>query len=107
MKPILEVNGVSKKYRLISHQPYVALRDAITEFAKNPFKYLKPRQRNGELYKDEFWALKNISFTVSEGETVGIIGRNGAGKSTLLKILGRITHPTKGDVILRGRVASL
>jgi len=56
---------------------------------------------------EEFWALKNVSFDVAKGEVVGIIGRNGAGKSTLLKILSRITEPTQGRIVLRGRVASL
>jgi lipopolysaccharide transport system ATP-binding protein len=56
---------------------------------------------------EEFWALKNVSFQAKEGEVLGIIGRNGAGKSTLLKVLSRITEPSQGRVLLRGRVASL
>ena len=56
---------------------------------------------------EEFWALKNVSFEVKQGEVLGIIGRNGAGKSTLLKVISRITEPTEGRILLRGRVASL
>ena len=57
--------------------------------------------------EEDFWALKDINFEVKRGERVGIIGRNGAGKTTLLKLLSRITEPTTGRIILKGRVASL
>lgn len=56
---------------------------------------------------DTFWAIRDISFSAKAGEIIGIVGRNGAGKSTLLKILSRITEPTSGRAILRGRLASL
>lgn len=107
-KPIIEVNGIYKKYRLLARQPYYALRDEITSLLRDPFSRLKgDLSKHGRLAKDEFWALRDIHIKVSEGEVIGIIGRNGAGKTTLLKVLSRITPPTKGEIILRGRVASL
>ena len=69
---------------------------------ENLFSFLKPGSK-----KEEFWALQDISFDVMPGDTLGIIGKNGAGKSTLLKILSKITPPTKGSIIGRGRIASL
>ncbi|MBA2670879.1 MAG: ATP-binding cassette domain-containing protein, partial [Gemmatimonadetes bacterium] len=56
---------------------------------------------------EEFWALREVSFSVDAGEVIGVIGSNGAGKSTLLKILSRITEPTSGEITIRGRVGSL
>jgi len=96
MKPILEVQEVSKKFTL-NHQgtPYLNFRDK--------FSHLFTRNSR----KEEFWALKEVTFQVNRGESIGIIGRNGAGKSTLLKILSRITPPTRGRVVSRGRIASL
>ncbi len=109
-KPMIEVKGISKKYD-IAHMRggYVALRDVIANAFKNPFAFLanKTKSAVGLSKKEEFWALKNVSFNVARGEVVGVVGANGAGKSTLLKILSQITPPTEGEVILRGRVGSL
>ncbi|MFW9875002.1 MAG: ABC transporter ATP-binding protein [Candidatus Thorarchaeota archaeon] len=94
-KPVIKVRNVSKKYSISRQQSYFTLRDSIVNFFKK---------------KDEiqpFWALKNVTFDINKGEILGIIGRNGAGKSTLLKILARITPPTKGEIRVSGRVASL
>jgi lipopolysaccharide transport system ATP-binding protein len=112
-EPIIKVEGISKRY-IIGHQQaerYTALRDVITNNVKEALKKTKilvsgKAQMNG-VRKEEFWALKDISFDINEGDRVGIIGRNGAGKSTLLKILSRITEPTSGRISMRGRVASL
>ncbi len=102
MKPIIEIKNLSKKYKIGEIQPYYTLRDSLAGLFKNPIAAVKDQLR-----KDEFWALKDISFSVNQGDVVGIVGRNGAGKSTLLKILSQITPPTEGEAILRGRVGSL
>ncbi len=110
MKPIIEIRGLGKRYN-ITHRPrgYVALRDVLTEIGKRPFRFIEKKAKTalGRTVKEEFWALKDINLAIGRGEAVGIIGANGAGKSTLLKILSRITPPTEGEAILRGRVASL
>ncbi len=97
MKPILEVQSIGKKYR-IQHQSggYLSLREKMT----NALKFKRDEV-------EDLWALKDVSFDVQPGESIGIIGRNGAGKSTLLKILSKITPPTTGRIISRGRIASL
>ncbi|MFH0854061.1 MAG: ABC transporter ATP-binding protein [bacterium] len=107
---IIKVSNISKKYNINQHQGgYVALRDVLTNIIKNPFNFAKHKAKAivGKTEKEEFWALRDISFTVEKGEAIGIIGSNGAGKSTLLKILTRITPPTEGEIRMQGKVASL
>jgi len=106
MKDIIEVKNLSKKYRYGETQTYLTLRDSITYLLSKPFEYFKSLKTQ-KLQKDEFWALKNVSFKVKSGEVLGIIGPNGAGKSTLLKVLSKITPPSSGEIVLRGRVTSL
>ena len=107
---IIEVKDISKKY-LIDHERggYVTLRDVLANVIHKPFAFAKTKAKRavGLEKREDFWALKGISFNVQKGEVIGIIGRNGAGKSTLLKILSQITPPTEGEIILRGRVGSL
>jgi ABC-type polysaccharide/polyol phosphate transport system ATPase subunit len=92
----IELDHVSKRYRLGGHY-YVTLRETLSSALR----------RNGSATRRDLWALRDVTFTVDEGDVVGIIGRNGAGKSTLLKILARITPPTKGVARMRGRVGAL
>ncbi len=110
MEPIIKVKNIGKKYK-ITHErgSYISLRDVITIAFKNPFRFAKTkaRQVTGFEKKEEFWALKDIDFSVNKGEAIGIIGGNGAGKSTLLKILSQITPPTTGEIVMHGRIGSL
>jgi lipopolysaccharide transport system ATP-binding protein len=101
MSTILDVQHLSKQYRLTEGKPYHTLRDNLTEMLHNPLSALKKEEDK------TFWALRDVSFQVQEGEILGILGNNGAGKSTLLKVLSRITPPTKGEVTIEGRLGSL
>ncbi|HKZ03079.1 MAG TPA: ABC transporter ATP-binding protein [Pyrinomonadaceae bacterium] len=110
----IRCENLSKQYRIGEQERYKALRDVIADAAKKPFRRLRAVARNGNSsdnshseIRNTIWALDNVSFEVTQGEVIGIIGRNGAGKSTLLKILSRITKPTRGDAFIHGRVGSL
>ncbi len=117
MSTVITVKNLGKRYTLRHQQrdEYSSLRDVITNgFTSFGKKLVRPFRRppdsaalNSDVAAEEFWALKDVSFEIKQGERIGIIGRNGAGKSTLLKILSRITEPTTGSVRIKGRVASL
>lgn len=101
---VVKVEGLSKKYRLC-HEDQSSY-GTLVETISSKLKSLCRGKIQSNSY-EEFWALQDVSFTIDEGDRVGIIGRNGAGKSSLLKILSRIVEPTKGRVSISGKVASL
>ena len=108
---IIAIENLGKRYR-IRHEPqgalrYVTLREVLTARIASSVRWWHPRTPAVGRRREDFWALKHVSFDVRPGDVLGIIGRNGAGKSTLLKILSRITEATEGRVSLDGRVASL
>lgn len=94
------VTDLSKEYRIGITNASTTFREALIGFVKRPLCLRRAKDKT-------IWALKDISFTVDEGEIVGIIGRNGAGKSTLLKAISKITFPTSGDIKVHGRLGSL
>jgi lipopolysaccharide transport system ATP-binding protein len=105
--PAITVESLGKRYT-IGHQRANGdgIRHAIEGAIRDPLTWLRSG-RQKKLQQVNFWALKNVSFQIKQGEVVGIIGRNGAGKSTLLKLLSRITVPTEGRIRIDGRIASL
>src|ERR1700704_5125917 len=92
MAPAVQVEGVSKRFRLF-HEKYTSLKERAIHFGKIPY--------------EDFWALKDINLEIKQGETVGLLGHNGSGKSTLLKCIAGILQPTDGEIRTRGRLAAL
>jgi lipopolysaccharide transport system ATP-binding protein len=105
-RPIIEVENLTKRYRL-GQLNATTLAEQIASIFQRRRKPPVAGRQSGNGKNSTHWALNGVSFSVQPGEVVGIIGSNGAGKSTLLKILSRVTVPTSGQAILRGRVASL
>jgi lipopolysaccharide transport system ATP-binding protein len=113
-RTVLEVNNIGKRYTINHQAEFDSLRSLISNKIRRTTEILFSKKKN--LYKspintraqqEEFWALRNVTFNVSAGDRLGIVGRNGAGKSTLLKILSRVTSPSEGELIIRGKITSL
>ena len=105
-RPVIALEKISKKYQIGRTSHNSSIRETITDTVGSLFRKLKGFGLDRTKHED-FWALKDISFEIQQGEAVGLLGRNGAGKSTLLKVLSRITEPTTGLARMRGRVGSL
>lgn len=108
---VIKADGISKQYRLgLQEKKSDTFVGQVLDMVKTPLKNFKRLANLSKFTNDDnsiFWALKDINFEVRQGEVLGIVGKNGAGKSTLLKILSRITEPTAGNIMIRGRVSSL
>lgn len=105
----IQVQALGKQYAIGRNQEKNGtLRDSIVAAFNHSWDTMRGgKSRRRKKAEDSFWALRGVSFEVKRGEVIGVIGRNGAGKSTLLKMLSRITEPTEGRIIVRGRVGSL
>ena len=114
-RAVLQAEDLWKEYRLgvISHQTLARdlqswwARSRGKEDPNSPVAIAQAQQAARRSQQERFWALQDVSFQVNQGDIVGVIGRNGAGKSTLLKILSQVTAPTRGEVRIKGRIASL
>ena len=108
MLPSIVARGLCKRFVIGEREPYGALRDSLVRVATAPVRWgRRLAAPNRTPSSRSIWALDDVSFEIGQGQVVGIVGRNGSGKSTLLRILSRITEPTAGCVVVRGRVGSL
>lgn len=104
---VITAENISKKY-IIDHKQKSSGPSTFRDIVGDTFdKMFSRKSEHSEFTKEEFWALKDVNFTIDQGDRIGIVGHNGAGKSTLLKILSRITEPSTGQIKIDGRVASL
>src|SRR5437763_17101705 len=101
----IRAEGLGKLYPIGPQERYLALRDVLTGAFRRPFQ--RAARPSTARPRESIWALKDVSFEIERGDTVGIIGRNGAGERTLLKILSRVTEPSEGMAEIRGRLGSL
>src|SRR3954453_7962826 len=107
-KPVITVSDLGKAYYLGQAMDRQATcRAAVVSFGKGLATRVRQKFTEVRQANDAFWAIRHANFDVNRGEVLGLVGRNGAGKSTLLKVLSRITEPTEGRAVIRGRVASL
>ena len=111
MPDAITVEGLGKRYMLGERRTHTArLSERVMEALAAPFRG-RPEDERRDLEpphpNDQFWALRDVSLSIEQGQVVGLIGPNGAGKSTLLKLMARITRPTAGRIVLRGRVGTL
>ncbi len=103
----IHIEHLSKQYTIGQKEPYKTFRDTIAKAVNESFNSLMRTNVAEPVESRKFWALRDITLDIEEGEIVGIVGRNGAGKSTLLKVLSRITSPTDGYAEVHGRIGSL
>ena len=106
MPSAITVEGLGKRYQLGDRVHYGRISEAVVRVATSPHRLLRADTRAEDAKPTYSWALRDVSFEVEQGDVVGFVGPNGAGKSTLLKLLSRITEPTEGAAVLRGRVGA-
>ncbi len=95
---IIEVRNVWKKFQ-VGQTSHNTLRESIESFFSD--------RESGKIGRDEFWALRDVNLTVNKGDSVGLYGPNGSGKTTIIKLLAKVTYPTRGEVVVRGKIAPL